>query len=321
LIRALGMGVPSIVFDDGPMGELPGTVVRKVPWGDTARQEFTTALHDLIASGPKRQALGASAAAYARKHFGIDRVARKYADVVRSERKRRIAPENIQRSIYFPSPGLTARRLRSLGSDASDRLRNSAIRLWISSPAVPMGDYGRSALVVAEKAEPLTALLSTVFDWPQETIFATCPEDFLGDAVCGHDGTPLRQGEFDLVLVGVPAEMPENRCALLMRRLNAALRLGGSATLEVWYGLDTTPAHAPLCETQLAERLRDAGFDTIHRHSASDGLFNQLLAPGAEEDVNLRFACVTGRKASHMAVWRFNDRLNSFPSVTGGNTV
>ena len=36
LIRALGMGAPAVVFDVGPMGELPRTVVRKVAWeGDT----------------------------------------------------------------------------------------------------------------------------------------------------------------------------------------------------------------------------------------------------------------------------------------------
>jgi hypothetical protein len=320
LIRSLGMGVPCIVFDDGPMGELPAAVVRKVPWGETARQEFTDALHDLIASGPKRQALAASAAAYARRKFAIDRVARKYTDIVRSERKRRIPP-HVKSHVYFPSPGLTARRLRSLGPDASDKLRNNPAHLWISSPAVPMGEPGRSALVIAEKPGPLTALLSSVFDWPAETIFAIQPEGFLGDTVWGRNGQLLRRGEFDLALVALAAEMPENRCALLMQRLNAALRLGGNAAIEVWHELNATSADAPLRETQLTERLRDAGFASIRRHLTSEGLFNQLLAPGTEEDVNLRFSCVTGRKASHMAVWRYNDHLSGFPTVVGARTA
>jgi hypothetical protein len=115
--------------------------------------------------------------------------------------------------------------------------------------------------------------------------------------------------------------MPENRCALLMQRLNAALRLGGNAAIEVWHELNATSADAPLRETQLTERLRDAGFASIRRHLTSEGLFNQLLAPGTEEDVNLRFSCVTGRKASHMAVWRYNDHLSGFPTVVGARTA
>jgi hypothetical protein len=183
-----------------------------------------------------------------------------------------------------------------------------------------MGEPGRSALVIAENAEPLTGLISSVFDWPAETIFAMQPEGFLGDTVCGRNGRPLQRGEFDLAVVAVAAEMPENKCALLMQRLNAALRLGGSAAIEVWHELAATPADAPLSETRLPQRLRDAGFASIRRHSASEGLFNQLLAPGTEEDVNLRFSCVTGRKASDMAVWRYNDQLNGFPALTGGRS-
>jgi len=321
LIRSLGMGVPCIVFDDGPMGELPDAVIRKVPWGESARQEFTSALHDLITSATKRQALGANAATYARKHFAIERIAGKYADIVRSEKKRPVPPQNVGDGCYFPSAGLTVRRLRLLGSDAADKLREAQARLWISSPAVPMGARGRSALVIAEKPEPLRDLLSSVFNWSQETTFAMRPESFLADGVCGPDGCcPLRAGEFDLVLVAVAAEMPENKCALFMRRLNAALRFGGSATVEVWHELNTNATSAPLSETQLADRLRDAGFASIRHHSTSEGLFNQLLAPGAKEDVNVRFACVTGQKASEMAVWRYNDHLTGFPAFADGRS-
>jgi hypothetical protein len=318
LIRSLGMGVPCIVFDNGPMGELPDAVIRKVPWGESAGRDFVNALYDLLTSAPKRQALGACAAAYARKNFAIDRVAQKYADIVRRERKRRYPPRKAEGRHYLPSPGLIARRLWSLGPDMADELRKTKARLWVTAPAVPMGETGRSALVIAENPEPLASLLSNLFDWAPGAIFMLTPENFLSERVCGPDKLRLSSGQFDLVLVAITAQMPENRCALLMERLNAALRLGGCATVEVWHELNAKAPEAPLCETGLADRLRDAGFACIDCHSTSEGLFHQLLASEPSEDVSLRFACATGQKASEVAAWRYLDHLSGFPAVSGG---
>lgn len=317
LIRALGMGKPCIVFDDGPMGELPDTVVRKVPWGEPAQQEFTTALYDLLAFAPKRQALGANAAVYAGRHLRIERIARKYADIVRSTKKRLAPPPSAGARYYFPSPGSTARRVRSFEPVTGGSVWAGPARLWIASSAVPMGGYGRSALVVSERPDTLASPLCEVFDWAMETITTIALEDFLGETVRGSDGRSVQSGIFDLALVALSADLPENKCALLMRRINAALRLGGSATIEVWQELDGEAADPPLGEARLPDRLRDAGFSCIRRSASSDGIITELAAPIDRGDVHLRFACATAQKTSEMVVWRYRDQLPGFPAAMG----
>src|SRR5215469_13156717 len=296
------MGKPCIVFDDGPMGELPASVVRKVPWGDTAQPEFTAALYDLIAFAPKRQALGANAAAYARKHLEIEHTARKYRDVVRSKRKRLAPLPRVSGRHYFPSSGLTAQRMRSFGPGTAETLRACPARLWVASSAVPMGGLERSALVVSERPDLLAELLCEIFDWSRQSVTTITLERLLGERVCGPDGRSVQSGIFDLALVALSAEMPENACALLMRRINAALRLGGTATIEVWEELDGKVQDPPLCEMQLPGRLRDAGFAFIRSNSSSDGIITDLVAPDRKREMDLRFACATGHKASEMAV-------------------
>lgn len=320
LIRALGMGKPCIIFDDGPMGELPDTAVRKVAWGESAQQEFTAALYDLIAFAPKRRSLGANAAAYARKHLRVEHIARKYADVVQSNRRRVPPTTKFGARHYFPSAGLTARRVRSSGVDTAESLRACPARQWIASSAVAMGGCGGSALVVSEQPDLLRVLLCDLFDWARESVTTMTLKDFLGERIRGADGQPVQSGIFDVALVTVPANMPENKCALLMRRINAALRTGGSATIETWHDVVGKEAEPPLCGTKLADRLRDAGFDSIRRHFTSEGLFMKLLTSDAKEDTNLQSACAIGRKVSQMAVWRFDDRLTGFPSFIGGRS-
>jgi len=321
LMRALSMGKPCIVFDDGPMGELPDAVVRKVPWGEFAQQEFTAALYDLLAFAPKRQALGANAAAYARKHLGIERIARKYADIVRSKRKRLTPPPTTGTRHYFPSPGSTARRVRAFEAGTAETLRACPARLWIASSAVPMGGNGRSAVVVSERPDTLASLLCGIFDWAPDSVTAITLEDFLGERVHGSDGRSVQSGIFDLALVTLSADMPENRCALLMRRINAVLRPGGSATIEVWQKLVDEVADPPLGEARLPDRLRDAGFSCIRRSSPADGIIVELVAPADQGDVHLRFACATAQKTSEMAVWRYRDQLPGFPAVMGRPVV
>ena len=316
LIRALGMGKPCIVFDEGPMGELPDSIVKKVAWGEQSQQEFTAALYDLIAFTPKRQALAANAAAYARKHWEIEHIARRYAEVVRSKSKRFAPRAKATPRPYFPSPGHTARRLGSLGCDGS--FEAGAAELWITSSAVPMGGFGRSALVVSDRPEWLASQLCSVFDWARESVTTIALDEFLGERVCGPDGQSVQSGVFDLVLVKLSAELPENRCALLMRRINAALRLDGSVTIEVWQELDSKVVDPPLGEARLPDRLRDAGFSYVRASTSSETIITELLAPDHKRDVHVRFGCATALKASEMAVWRYHDRLTGFPAVTRG---
>jgi hypothetical protein len=181
-----------------------------------------------------------------------------------------------------------------------------------------MGTSGRSALVIAREPEPTAALMCEVFEWPAPLVTAIPLEHFLGTKVRGTDGRPLPADQFEFVLALVAADMDENRSALLMRRLNMALRIGGSLTFEICEELDGNVPNKHLCESNVVDRLRDAGFASIRRHSSADGLFMQLIAPEKDGDAGPRCACATARKASNVAVWRYSDHLEAFPSVTGG---
>ena len=318
LVRALGMGIPTVVFDHGPMGELPDRVVRKVPWGDAAQRELTAALHDLMTSPSARHTLGANAAAHARNHFAIEKVAQKYTNILRGEIARSKSVPEAPGTRYSPSAALAARRLSLAGSGATDKLRQTEGRLWISSAAVPMGWSGHSALVVAQQPEPIADLLRDLFGWSAPPVTAMTLDQFLGTTVRGTDGKSLAAGQFEFALAIVNADMSENRSALLMQRLNAALRIGGNLTFEIYRNLDGKLPNRHLSEQGIVDRLRDAGFASIRRRSCSDGLFMQLIVPERDEDSGLRFACATASKTSDVAVWRYSDRLEAFPSVTGG---
>src|SRR5262249_42346126 len=157
------------------------------------------------------------------------------------------------------------------------------------------------ALIIADQSQPIGELLSALFEWPAEAIVAMTPDRFVGETLTDTEGRPFPAGKFMFALAAVAADMAENKCATLMRRLNAALEVGGSATIEVYQKLDGTVPNPPLGEAQLPDRLRDAGFSSVRCSSSMDGIIGQLIVPGLKNDSDLRFACASARKASEMA--------------------
>ncbi len=319
LVRALGLGVPTIVLDQGPMGELPDTVVRKIPWGNETQAALSEALRELMTDDRARLELGTRAAQYARRKHDIVQISKQYSHILQQSVDRVTSTPAPLRE-FFLHPLTVGQKLRQMGERGQAVTQGSDGRLWWTIPGTPLGhDDGYAALVVSGKGPGTTALLSELYSWKPETIVAMTPEEFLDARVRGSDDTPLRAGRFTFALVVVPALMEETAAALLMRRLNAAMRRGGSVCLESWTP-DATDDHsnAPLGRKRLAQRLYDAGFGPVREWTPQEGLIAALVTGPPDEGDTRQFACVTARKVSDYAVWRFVDARGGLPLRWGG---
>jgi glycosyltransferase involved in cell wall biosynthesis len=319
LVRALGLGVPTIVLDHGPMGELPDTVVRKIAWGEGSKVALTEALRGLMTNDLERSELGARAAAYVRRNHNIIGIVRQYGRILHESALTATA-EIAPLTLNFPHPVAIARKLRQFGESRHTMVESAGGQIWWSVPGVPLGiNQEHIALVVAAEDRGTAALLSQVFGWKPEAVVTMKPEEFLGERVHGSDGCPLPAALFTFALAIVPAEMPEAFAELLMRRLNAAVRRDGSICVETW-----TPdssdgdSNAPLGQKHLPQRLQDAGFGSVQRWSQQDGLIGALIADPSGEIETRQFACATARKISDYAVWRFVESAKGLPMRLGG---
>ncbi|HTW31955.1 MAG TPA: glycosyltransferase [Candidatus Sulfotelmatobacter sp.] len=319
LIRSLGMGVPSVVFDIGPMGEFPDTVVRKVPWGADTHAALTAALYELMTDGTRRRELGARAAAYVRETHAVEKIARRYAEIVRRPGKSVKPADDAPRHEHFPHPKLVAERMRRTTEHTpSLPLRLVDGRLWWRCAKAPLGQDRRRALVLAAHPAETAAFFADTFGWRRPDVTTMTHEDFLAPTLRNEAGDPLLQGAFTFALAIVPAGLTEISAATFLRRLNAALRRGGNLTLEIQYSFEQESDHMPLAESRLADRLMEAGFAEPCQISPHDGFFAEAAPPVAEGAPSLRSACFTARKASAVAFWRFVVELEGKPQCFGG---
>jgi len=319
LVRALGLGLPTLVLDHGPMGELPDTVVRKITWDDNTQIALTESLRELMTDSAVRLNLGASAAAYVRHKHNIVSVSQRYNRILLNSV---VKPplEDAPLRLHFPHPVTIARKLRHMGERGQSATRDVDGRTWWAVPATPLGgDDVHAALVISSNCKNTAALLSDLFEWKPDDVTAVTPEEFLGARVLEPDGTSLPAARFAYALVVVPALMEEAFAALLMRRLNAAMRLGGSVCVETWSPyVVVDDSDALLGRMQLSRRLRDAGFGTVHEWSPQEGLITALVTGSFDERDARQYSCVTARKVSDYAVWRFADSPQGLPLRCGG---
>ena len=317
-VRALGLGVPTIVFDHGPMGELPDSTVRKIAWGPHAQTELETTLRDMINDAPGRRKLGANAAHHVRNEHDIERVAALYSRALRESPPpgaARIAPVRL----HFPHTVALARKLRALDERTRRTLERASGAMWWNTPGVPLGsDPDHQALVVSDDCESTPALLCEMFQWRPDAVTAISLEAFLGEEVRRADGSPLAAAGYTLALVAIPAVMDEVSSAQLMRRINAALRLGGRLCMETRMEALADAAKALLGRGQLPARLKDAGFSEIRIRSLQDGLIPEISTGQIRPADSRQSAYATARKASSYAVWRFTNAPDGLPKRWGG---
>jgi hypothetical protein len=314
LIRALGMGVPTIVFDIGPMGEFPSTVVRKIAWEGDTQANLAQALYELISDRARRQDLGARASTYVRETQSIEKNAGRYAKIVRSGATSvgAVGVEPIRE--YFPHPKVVASRIRRTGG-APQTVDG---RFWWQGAKVPLGQPGRRALILAPHPERTAVFFAEAFAWHLGDLTAMTLDEFLAPQLRDEDGTPIPQDNFTFALVIASADLPEISAAALLQRLNAALRRGGNLTIEIWSAIERENGDAPFAETRMVDRLVDAGFADAWRVSSRDVLLADLVSVMPNNAEALRFACFTARKASTLALWRFKVELQGKPNFYGG---
>ncbi len=321
LIRALGMGLPTLVLDLGPMGELPDQVVRKIAWQEDSQDALTKALHQLMSDASARSALGARASAYIGEVHAVERIADRYSRVLHeAPPANRIAHRSEPLTLHFPGSKNGAARLRRLERRGEQAVREADGRLWWQTGSAPLGsDNDKRALVVCANPAQTSELLSGMFGWAPDAITAMSLDAFLGPAVRSRDGDPVPAGSFAFALVVVPSDLEEHQAALLMRRLNGALQNGASIAFEI-HADATKPEnrHAPLVESHLGQRLRDAGFASVREFGPQDGFIPELVVPCDDETETRRFACATARKVSDYSVWRFAFALEGLPLRHGG---
>ncbi|HEX4160543.1 MAG TPA: glycosyltransferase [Rhizomicrobium sp.] len=318
LIRALGMGAAVLVLDNGPMGELPDSVVAKVPWDDATQASVTAKLQELLSNAPLRTAMSQRAAAYANSHHGIRSVAQRYSNIIRKSADRpqsRRGPLFVQ---HFPHPKDVARSIRQAGPSISAATEAADGRVWWRCGTAPLGQIGHRAIVISPRPAPTAKLLSTLFGWEPESITEMTPAGFLEPKLRDADGTALRMASFDFVLLVTPPGMPENRAAALIRRLNAALQMNGTLVVEIVTDLDREATDEPLAEGRLPQRLIDGGFSVVRTAVPQEGIFSDLVVEALETPEELRRACVTARKASTFSLWRHTLELNGIPGYFGG---
>jgi len=322
LVRALGMGVPAIVLDYGPIGELPDEAVKKVAWDGDAQVSLTEALRELLTDPATRRRLGAGAAAYTRSVHDIERVADRYSRIIRdtASRSRPSRPQLAPR--HEAGPIFIAQRLRDLGEAGAAAASAAEGRLWWRAAPVSLGTPEQRALVISSRPEATAALLSLLFEWDGGAIDAFTPSEFLSSKVRDAQEQPIAVGSFALAVVVLPVLLlTETDGALLLRRLNAALFNDANLVLEMWTTEDAEPRRdAPLAETGIAQRLADAGFGELYSVRPQNGILAELALPALEEEPGLRFTCAVARKTSDYAVWRYINQYDGLPAFWGGRT-
>ena len=320
LVRALGLGLPTVILDHGPMGEFPDNVVKKVAWDGNFQTALSDALHDLMTNSAARLELGSTAAAYIRSEHDIVAVSAQYGRILRTSAAE-ATPSPAPLKLHFPHPVYAIRKLRQMGECGQASVQKSDGRIWWAVPAIPLGnDATRAALVVSAHCLDTSALLSEVFDWNPEAISAMTPEEFLDARVRGPDDVALAAEHYTFALIIVPEYLKEASAALLLRRLNSAMRIGGSVCVETWTEetIGDSSDDPLLGQSQLQRRLRDAGFGATRRWSPQDGLISELARGRSDRPDARRVTCVSARKASDYVVWRLADSPNGLPQRSGG---
>jgi glycosyltransferase involved in cell wall biosynthesis len=82
VIRALGLGTPTVVSDVGWFAELPDGVVAKVPVDEQEPERLAAVLLKLAEDDELRQSLGARAREYVEREHALERVAERYLEAL-----------------------------------------------------------------------------------------------------------------------------------------------------------------------------------------------------------------------------------------------
>lgn len=319
LVRALGMGVPTIVLDYGPIGELPDRAVRKIPWSNDVEQSLATTLREMMTDPDARTSLGASAAAYVRSVHDIERVAQTYSRIIR-EWGRSPAVE-LAPCEYELSSGSAAKLIQDAAAHDEGVASSADSCLWWRAGAVPLGAANEGALVLADHSLESADLLSRVFNWEKAAISTMSVAEFLAPRLRAADGSSISAGSFAFALVISSGRLDEREAALLLRRLNVALKRRAALILEFRSNDNQSTRPDPVFgEDEIAQRLTDAGFDGVHFISPQDGILAELILPRAETANARRTTCVTARKASDYFIWRFVTQAEGVPMRWGGRT-
>ena len=125
-IRALSLGRPLVVSDDGWFAELPDSVALKVPVDGYEEETLCAALTLLAESEPARRALGRAAKAYIAREHSLEEAAREYAATLEVAAGGRVVDEAVLGEVAAAAAesGLAAddlevsllgRRLREVG--------------------------------------------------------------------------------------------------------------------------------------------------------------------------------------------------------------
>jgi hypothetical protein len=222
---------------------------------------------------------------------------------------------------HFPHPKDVARRIRQMATDTDARPEPFPVdgRVWWQCAKAPLGQEGRRALLVVPHPAETAFFFSHAFAWRPEQVTAMTLEDFLGPELRDTQGNRIAQEVFSFALVIAPTTLSEISSALLVRRLNAALRNGGNLTFEIWSGLEQENNDVPLAENRMVERLAEAGFAEASRVSRRhDGFFAEAAPAVSEGADSRRLVCFTARKASTLAFWRYLLELEGKPRYFGG---
>jgi glycosyltransferase involved in cell wall biosynthesis len=97
-VQAMAAGIPTIVSDDAWFSELPDETVRKVKIGADEEESLVEALREMAGDASARRSIGAAAQAWAAEHFAADKVAARYAALLKHSGANRPA------SFYPPVP-------------------------------------------------------------------------------------------------------------------------------------------------------------------------------------------------------------------------
>ena len=245
---------------------------------------LAAALYELISDRTRREEMGARASAYARDTHNIEKIARRYAEIVRHGGNAACPAENEPCANIFRipklSPGASGRRPAARPRPFSFL---STAGCGGNAPRLRSGRTDGERCCLCRTLRKPASFFAHAFAWRPEQITAMTLEEFLPPELRDGAGKPIPQNAFAFALAIAPTTLPEILAATLLRRLNAALRRGGNLTFEIWSSLELEDNDAPLAEPRMVERLSDAGFAEASRvYRRQDGFFPKRCPPSAK---------------------------------------
>lgn len=220
LARALGMGRPCLVVDDGPIGELPDDVAFKLPveeikfpgpvLGDRLDELLLTVCNDVLL----REETGARAARYAATELAVGTSADRYRQLV----------ESLPLAVTPRNPSPVAIDGRWLARDPSARAQAESWAdedRWWRLGAVPRAAKARGKLLVISDDPATVRILKDVYGWDDERL-VTAGLDWI-------DTLPDEGVDFALIIAPWRRLMTDGDLRIAVAR---RLRIGSGLSIE-----------------------------------------------------------------------------------------